>query len=72
MPMPSARRYTFRVFYHEMGIKRNCRILAQTGNHGHTKGQIGHEMSIHQIEVNIISAAFFNVFDFIGQAGKIG
>ena len=44
---------------------------SQAGDERHAKGQVGHEVAVHEIEVQAVGAAFFYILYFIGQAGKI-
>ena len=59
------------MFHHEVGVKGQLRMGSQAGDERHAKGQVGHEVAVHEIEVQAVGAAFFYILYFIGQAGKI-
>ena len=45
--------------------------LAQGFDDGGTKGQIGHKMTIHHIDMDPIGTLPFDRFDFAAKIGKI-
>ncbi len=56
---------------HEMNIERELRQLAHRGDDRGPKGNVIHEMAIHDVEMHPVSARFFGAPDFGGELGEI-
>ena len=47
--------YLFRSLHHHVHVKEACwDFSSQTFDHGMTKGEIGHKMTIHNIQMEIV------------------
>jgi hypothetical protein len=61
----------FRMFDHEVGIKRQFCAAAQGFDDGDAEGQVGYEMAVHQVEMDTIGSLLFNILNFFSQAGEV-
>ena len=61
----------FRMFYHEMGIEGQLGAAAQSLDDGDAKGQVRHEMAVHQVEMDTICPLPFDVLNVFSQAGEV-
>ena len=63
----------FRVADHQMGVKG--RTVAQSGaeapNDGRAKGQVRHEVAVHDVQVEPLEASVHRFSARIGQVGQI-
>ena len=59
------------VLDHQMDIKGKTRMGAQCRDHWRTKGKIGNEMTIHNVEMNQVSTSVLNFSYFFRQKGEI-
>lgn len=61
----------FRMFYHEMGIEGQLGAAAQGLDDRDAKGQVRHEMAVHQVEMDTICPLPFDVLNVFSQAGEV-
>jgi hypothetical protein len=61
----------FRMFYHEMGIEGQLGAATQSLDDGDAKGQVRHEMAVHQVEMDTICPLPFDVLNVFSQAGEV-
>lgn len=61
----------FRMFYHEMGIEGQLGAAAQSLDDGDAKGQVRHEMAVHQVEMDTICPLPFDILNVFSQAGEV-
>ncbi len=66
------RNVTVGVFDHQMHVEGEVRHLAQGGNHRWADGDVGHEMTIHDIDMQIIGAAGCKGAYFLAETGEVG
>jgi hypothetical protein len=57
---------------HQMHVERFLGDRADCLHHGRADGDIGHEMPVHDVNVDPIGAGGFDCADFIAQFGEIG
>ncbi len=60
-----------RIFYHQMDIKRDIRNFPHSGNNQRTDCDIGYKVTIHNIHMDKIGSALYNVSYIFTQSGKI-
>ena len=61
----------FRLNNHQVHIQRLLGVGANGIHNQGTNGDVRHEATIHNINVNPVSACFINSLDFFSQATKI-
>ena len=52
--------------------KRQARHLPQRADDRRTHGNVGHEMSVHHVDVDAVRAGSLSLGHLIAQAGEIG
>ena len=55
-----------------MDVERQRCDLAQRRNHRHTNGDVGNEVPVHHVDVDLIGAAGLDLGDLIGKAREVG
>ena len=60
-----------RIYNHQVNIKRDAGDFTQGNNYRKTNGYIGHEMAVHHIHVNVISARFDRLPDLPAETAEI-
>src|SRR6476620_6403270 len=60
-----------RIRNHQMDIERKAGHLAQGFDDGRANREIGHEVSVHDIDVEKVGPGRLHAGDFFGQPGKI-
>ena len=61
----------FRIGHHEMAVKDQFAVGPHGSNHICPKGNIGYEMAIHDIDMDIFHTGFFQAFEFFFKIGII-
>jgi hypothetical protein len=57
---------------HEMAIKRNLEVFAQTGDHNRADSEVGNEVAVHDVEMEDGAAAFDGLLGVSGKLREIG
>src|SRR5215472_13210330 len=65
------RRIIVRVGDHQMNIQRNIRDLAHPLHHDGTNGEIGHKMSVHDIDMQPVCAGRLDGLNLVFQAAEV-
>jgi len=60
------------ILYHEMAIERQPGCFAQRFHDGRPDGQIGHKMTVHDVDVDCAGASSHCPFNLVRQMGKVG
>jgi hypothetical protein len=55
-----------------MNVKRKLCLFANNTDDPGAKGNIVHEMTVHDVAMNPVGTSFLDPPDFVSQAGKIG
>ncbi len=56
---------------HQVAVEHLVGAVADCLDDGRAEGDVGHEMAIHHIEVDPVSACFGDGFDFLAKAREI-
>jgi hypothetical protein len=56
---------------HEMNIERELRQFAHRGDKSGPKGNIVHEMAVHDVEMEPVGAGFLGAPDFAAELGEV-
>uniref|UniRef100_A0A0N5A6Y4 Beta-galactosidase n=1 Tax=Parastrongyloides trichosuri TaxID=131310 RepID=A0A0N5A6Y4_PARTI len=56
---------------HQVHVERQGRVRAQGLHHVRADGQVGHEMAVHDIDVDPVGARRFKRADLLAQAGEV-
>jgi hypothetical protein len=59
------------MFDHEMNIERKIRVFPHRRYDRGAKGNIVHEMAVHDVEMNPIRASGFDALRFLRECGKV-
>lgn len=61
-----------RAINHEMDVERELCAAAEGADDGDADSEVGDEMSVHDIDVDVVSAGALGAGDFIAEASEIG
>ena len=57
---------------HQMDVERLGGVWAQRLHHCRAKGDVGHEMPVHHVDMNPVGTGGIDRAHFLAQAGEVG